>query len=130
MAEVAFQLGKTEVALAMMNEAVGNFWRNGHPRVAGAIAIRANMRKAAGSATALFGGLDKLPNDMIAEIGKQTVARVARAENLKVSREVLSDLVVLLSGRLGESHPQTINALIAISNIERKLGKEGDPAIR
>ena len=35
LAEVTFQLGKTEVALEMMTEVVGNFWTNGHPRRGG-----------------------------------------------------------------------------------------------
>lgn len=130
LAEVTFRLGKMDTAIEMMDEVVSNFWRNGHPRVAGAIAIRAHMLKSAAKPAAPFAGLEKLPNETIDEIGKKAVARVARTEDLKVSRQVLADLIPLLSSRLGESHRQTINALVTASNIERKLGKEGDPAIR
>jgi tetratricopeptide (TPR) repeat protein len=130
LAEVTFRVGKKDVALDMMNEVVGNFWTNGHPRVAGAIAIRAAMLKAAGKPTAVFGGLEKLPDEIIADIGKQVVSRIANTEDLNTTALVMSDLVSLLNARLGEGHAQTINALITLSNVQRKLGKAGDPAIR
>ena len=130
LAEVMYRLGKTDMAIAMMEEVVGNFWHNGHPRVAGAIAIRAQMLKSAGKPDAPFVGLEKMPVETIDEIGKKAIARVARTEDLKVSRAVLVDLIPLLTSRLGAAHRQTVAALVTASNIERKLGKEGDPAIR
>ena len=130
LAEVMFRLGKTDMAIQMMEEVVQNFWRHGHPRVAGAIAIRAQMIKQAGKSDAPFAGLEKLPNETIDEIGKKAIARVTRTEDLKISRQVLADLIPLLSSRLGDAHRQTVAALVTASNIERKLGKEGDAAIR
>ena len=130
LAEVMFRLGKADMAIAMMEEVVSNFWKNGHPRVAGAIAIRAQMLKSAGRPDAPFANLEKMPIETIDEIGKKAIARVGRTEDLKVSRQVLADLIPLLASRLGETHRQTVAALITASNIERKLGKEGDPAIR
>jgi tetratricopeptide (TPR) repeat protein len=134
LAEVIWQLDKRDMAIEMMEEVVANFWRNGHPRVAGAIAIRAEMRsgmaESGGKSLPAFGGLDKLPNDVIEEIARQTISRVGRMENLKIGRRMLAQLVALLDARLGQSHPQTTDALITISNIERKLEKGGDPSIR
>ncbi len=130
LAEVTARLGKPDIALEMIDEVVRNFWRNGHPRVAGALAIRAEILKSAGKLTPPFAGLEKLPAQVIEELGKTAVTRVARTEDLKISRQVLADLTPILVERLGESHRATINNLIAISNIERKLGDEGDPNIR
>jgi tetratricopeptide (TPR) repeat protein len=130
LAEATYRLGKTAPALEMMEEVVRNFWKNGHRRVGGAVAIRAEMLKAAGNPAPPFTGLEKLPNEYIEELGKKAISRIARTEDLKISRAVLADLVPLLASRLGEAHAQTTAALIAVSNVERKLGEEGDPAIR
>jgi tetratricopeptide (TPR) repeat protein len=130
LAEVAFLLGKNEIALAMMDEVVRNFWRNGHDRVAGAIAIRALMLTAANDPREPFAGLEKLPDAIIDEIAAQVLPRATQNGDLKISRRVLAKLDALLTARLGESHRQTINTLITITNVERKLANEGDTPLR
>ncbi|HWE04854.1 MAG TPA: tetratricopeptide repeat protein [Tepidisphaeraceae bacterium] len=130
LAEVTMRLGDADAALEMIEQVIGNFWRNGHDRIAGAIAIRAEMLKTAGKATPPFAGLEKLPTQAIERIAGQAIARAARMEDLKIARQVLADLTPMLEARLGPSDAGTVDLLIAASNIERKLNKEGDAKIR
>ena len=133
------RMGKPAVALEMLDEVASNFARNRHPRIAGALALRAEALKASGKPNPPFDGLDGLPPELIGQIFDKVLARFqqrfpGQAERtpaqLVVMRQVLADLVPLLERRLGEAHKATLGALATAANIERLLGDNGDEQIR
>jgi tetratricopeptide (TPR) repeat protein len=113
--------GDAGEALKLISAAVHIFWKNQHPRVAAALVRRAFILHGGANPTPPFAGLDGLSDALVEQMGHEAVGAVADAD-LVVSRRVLADLIALLVARLGESHQQTINALVAQSNVERTLG--------
>lgn len=122
-------------ALEMAEEAVRNFWKNRHPRVAGALALRAEALVANRRADPPFDGLEPLPEAVIANVAQEVIARVDRnaadgPAALKRSSRVLNDVLALAERRLGEAHEATLNVLVAVSNVERMLAHDGDQNAR
>jgi tetratricopeptide (TPR) repeat protein len=139
LATLMLRMGNAAVALEMLVEVVSNFARNRHPRIAGAIALRAEAMKAAGKTEPPFEGLDGLPPELLGQISDKVLARIrqpfpGQAErtpaHLIVMRQVLADLVPLLERRLGEAHTATLGALAMVANVERLLEDAGDEQIR
>ena len=139
LATLMLRIGEPAVALEMLDEVVSNFARNRHPRIAGAIALRAEALKAAGKTSPPFDGLDGLPPDLIVQIADKVYARIQQpsagqaqrtSAHLLIMRQVLADLVPLLERRLGEARTATLSALTTVANVERLLGDLGDEQIR
>lgn len=127
LAALLLKRGKAAEALDMLEEAVDILWGHTHPRVAAALALRAEALKATGSPTPAFAAknIDELPDEGVEAVAFHAVERVGQADP-KLSRQVLADLIPWLTRRLGPDHSVTLNALVAASNVERMLGPEGD----
>jgi tetratricopeptide (TPR) repeat protein len=127
LADLLMRTGKTQEALAAVEETVENFWRNGHPRVATAIALRAEILKAMDSPRPTFANLDKLPGEIIEQIAQTVLNRIDYQHPSTSLRRVLDDLVPLLTVRLGEGHRLVLLTLQHSANLDRHLD---DPAAR
>lgn len=129
LADLLLRQGKLAEAQAVIQETVETFWQTGHPRIATALALRAEIWKAAGVTAPPFAGLEGLPEEIIQDLGARVCSRVEEADPL-VLRPVLADAMALCWHRLGEGHPVTLNLLAHQANLERELGPHGDHALR
>jgi tetratricopeptide (TPR) repeat protein len=116
-------------AQPLFDEVVQNFWKNRHPRISQAIALRAEALKAIEEPMPAFGGLDELPDGVIDEIGQAVISRIEETSPVLL-RKVLVDLLPLLEARLGETHQTTLNTLATIANNETLAGEDADYALR
>lgn len=129
LATLLLHRGKTDEALRLFETTVANFWRNGHPRVATALALRAEALKAAGSPKPPFAGAEQLPENILQDIANHVVGRTNQASPGLLS-EVLQDLLPVLKGRFGPDHGLVVNTLIWVVNLESMRGKDGDTGVR
>jgi tetratricopeptide (TPR) repeat protein len=113
--------GKAAEARDLIEETVENFWKNRHARIATALALRAEIYKAAGVDKHPFEELDDLPNELVRDLAEAVIDRMRRTD-LNLSRRVLADLLPFVRHRLGEAHQSTLNVLASIANLERHLG--------
>ncbi|PZG23117.1 tetratricopeptide repeat protein [Nonomuraea aridisoli] len=120
LADVLFRRGDLHGARAAVEETIGIFWRDGHERVATALALRARIVTAAGHQEPAFPALEQLPDEIVEEI--------ARAVLNQTGEHPGSDLIVLprlaeaLEARLGPDHQMTLNVLSQLAN----AGRDGD----
>lgn len=121
LASVVFRQGDSAAALAMVEETIDNFWQNGHPRVASAFPLRAEILKTTDADTPAFDGLAELPDAILADMAAQTLDRVAKIAP-EIAQAMLDDLLPLISDRLGEHHEATINIQVTLANLGRDLG--------
>jgi tetratricopeptide (TPR) repeat protein len=129
LADLLLRQKKAIDALELLNPAVATFLKNRHPRVAHAIALRAEALRANDRADPPFAGLDPLPNEVIAEIGQTAMNRVNLIDPA-LSRAVLGDLDELLTKRFGENHALVLRLVTAQVDLEGEQGKAGDPRLR
>jgi tetratricopeptide (TPR) repeat protein len=129
LAEHLMKMERYEEAQTLFDEVVQNFWKNQHPRIAQAIALRAEALKAVEEPMPAFAGLDELPDEAIDEIGQCVVSRIRETPPVLL-RKVLVDLLPLLESRLGETHQTTLNTLATIANNETLAGDDADFALR
>jgi tetratricopeptide (TPR) repeat protein len=129
LAALLLRRGKIDEALKLFGETVANFWRNGHPRVATALALRAEALKRAGSPDPPFAGAEQLPEEILQAIADHVVSRTREADPGILSK-VLQDLVPVLRQRFGPDHGLVVHTLIWIVNLESMRGKEGDLPVR
>jgi tetratricopeptide (TPR) repeat protein len=129
LATLLMRRGKMDEALQTFEATVANFWRNGHPRVATALALRAEALKRAGSHQPPFAGLEQLPDQVVQDIVNEVVNRTQESDPAILSG-VLQDLLVVLRQRLAADHPLLTNTLIWIVNLESMRGKQGNLAVR
>jgi tetratricopeptide (TPR) repeat protein len=113
--------GNAAEALKLISAAIRVFWKNQHTHVASALVRRAFILQASGSPNPPFTGLDGLSDDLVEEMAREGVHTVADSDPA-VSRLVLGELVGFVVARLGETHAQCVNLLVALSNVERNLG--------
>jgi len=130
LAELMLRTGHIDTAMDMVQEVVWNFGRNGHPRLAGAVVLRALVMKELGKGEAPFAILEKLPTEFAQDVAARAVDRAARSDNPRVASQMLQELVDPLSAKLGDAHSSVLNVLISISNVERNAGKDRDSAAR
>ncbi|MFC5754915.1 tetratricopeptide repeat protein [Actinomadura rugatobispora] len=123
LADVLYRRGDLREALEAAEETVATFWRDGHERVAGALAQRAEILKAAGSEGPAFTGLEPLPDEIIERMALEAVNRIDRADP-QTGAAVLTDLASLLEARLGPDHQATLNALSTLANLGHHLGDQ------
>jgi tetratricopeptide (TPR) repeat protein len=121
LAAVTLRIGRLDEALQMAEETIDNYWRDGHPRVASALALRAEILKTAELDTPPFDGLEELPDGILQDLAEATTQRLDD-EKPQIGRAMLRDLVPLISGRLGEQHDAMIQILTAMANLDRSLG--------
>ncbi|MCM0674777.1 tetratricopeptide repeat protein [Micromonospora phytophila] len=122
LADLLRQRGDVAEARQVVEEAVANLWRNGHERVASALALRAAIVQAGGTREPLFVGLHQLPDEVVEQIG-QVVTQMLD-HNDPASKLLLTSLVAALEERLGIDHQATLNALSALANLGRDLGDQ------
>jgi tetratricopeptide (TPR) repeat protein len=122
LAELLLARGKLEEAEQLIEETVENFWRNGHARVATALAVRGRIYKAAGKDMPAFDGLERLPDHIIEEMATTLLQQIDEQHLSVVDRQLLHELFPILVQRFGEEHPLALNTLTGIANIERWLG--------
>ncbi|HEY1379414.1 MAG TPA: tetratricopeptide repeat protein [Gemmataceae bacterium] len=116
-------------ALELLNPAVTMFVKHRHPRVAHAIALRAEALRANDRAESPFAHLDQLPDEVIVEVAQVSLGRVNLIDPT-LSRLVLTDLDDLLTKRFGENHPLILRLLTAQADLEAGQGKAGDARLR
>ncbi|MEU1841383.1 tetratricopeptide repeat protein [Micromonospora chersina] len=122
LADVLRQRGDVAGARQVVEEAVANLWRNGHERVASALALRAAIVHAGGTREPLFVGLQQLPDEVVEEVGRVVIQMLDHDD--PASKPLLTALVAALEERLGVDHQATLNALSALANLGRDLGDQ------
>ena len=75
LATLLMRQGRLDEAIEMFNSVVDNFWSNGHPRVATALALRAEALKMANILQPAFTDIETLPNNIVEEIANHVVQR-------------------------------------------------------
>lgn len=129
LATLLMRQGKMDEAVQMFEATVANFWRNGHPRVATALALRAEALKKAGSRQPPFAGIEQLPDEIVQEIANHVVGRAQEADPGILSK-VLQDLLAVLQQRFAADHWLITNTHVTIVNLESMRGKQGNLAVR
>ena len=129
LAALLLRRGQPREALQALDEAVEILWQNGHPRVASALAIRAEALKALGDPAPPFAGLEKLPDDLITDLANTVLERGGKTDPVW-TRQVLADVLTLFDERFGPDHRYTLNVLAAIANHEAEQGGRGDHEVR
>jgi tetratricopeptide (TPR) repeat protein len=117
LAAVLLAKGDLPEAERLTDEAVANFWKNRHERIASAIALRAEVRKSMAERPG-FDALDELPDDMLEAIAG-AVLRRGETGNPAALGLVIDELLAIVEERLGAGHPVAIQLLIARSNAAR-----------
>jgi tetratricopeptide (TPR) repeat protein len=129
LAALLLRRGKAQEALQALDDAIENLWQNGHPRVASALAIRAEALKALGDPAPPFAGLEKLPDELITDLANTVLERSRKTDPVR-ARQVLADVLTLFDERFGPDHRYTLNVLAAIANHEANMGERGDADVR
>lgn len=123
LADVLLQRGDLRQARQVIEETVDNFWRNGHERVATALALRAEIVKADSRQVASFPGVDQLPDEVVEQLALSVINRRGEGDPATY-RAVLTDLVATLEARLGVDHQATLNVLSALANLGSDAGDQ------
>ncbi|MET8907374.1 tetratricopeptide repeat protein [Micromonospora sp. NPDC004551] len=122
LADLLRQRGDLAGARQVVEEAVANLWRNGHERVASALALRAAIVHAGGTREPLFVGLHQLPDEVVEQVGRVVTQLLDHGD--PASKPLLIALVAALEERLGVDHQATLNALSVLANLGRDLGDQ------
>ncbi|MFB4283104.1 tetratricopeptide repeat protein [Nonomuraea sp. MTCD27] len=117
LAEVLLRRGDLRAARETVEETIQNFWRNGHERIATALALRARIVTAAGGGEPAFVALEQLPDEVVEEVALAVLNRVG--ERPETDGAVLSLLAEAMEARLGPDHQATLNALSQLANSDR-----------
>lgn len=120
LADLLRRRGDLVEARQVVEETVANLWRNGHEKVASALALRAAIVQAGGTGEPLLVGLRQLPDEVVEEVGRVVIQMLDRDD--PASRPVLTSLIAALEERLGGDHQATLNALSELANLGRDLG--------
>jgi tetratricopeptide (TPR) repeat protein len=122
LADLLLQRGAVVAARQVVDEAVDNLWRNGHERVATALALQAAIVAAGGTDEPLFTNLHQLPDPVVEQIAQSVIGRLDHRD--PASKRLLTVLVTALETRLGTDHQATLNALSVLANLGRDLGDQ------
>jgi tetratricopeptide (TPR) repeat protein len=129
LAALLLRRGKHEEALRLLNEAATIYWNHGHPRVASALAVRAEALKAVGNSEPPFAGCGKLPDPVFTDLVGTVLQRAGKTDPAW-ARPVLADLLATVEARLGLDHALTLNVLATIANHEADRGERCDHEVR
>ena len=121
LASIVFHQGRHDEALEMVEEVIDNFWRNGHPRVATAFPLRAEIMKTIGDDTPTFDGLDELSDEILSDLVAQVVKRMD-LERAAVCQAVVTDLLPLVESRFDRTHVCFIHVHSMLANLSAMLG--------
>ncbi|WP_144126117.1 tetratricopeptide repeat protein [Catellatospora sichuanensis] len=121
LADVLLQRGDVRQARQVVEETVDNLWRNGHPHVASALALRAEVVAAGATGDPLFPPMDQLPDPLIEQVAQAVLNRQGQGDPATFPT-VLKALVTTLEARLGADHQATLNALSMLANSGRDRG--------
>jgi tetratricopeptide (TPR) repeat protein len=122
LADVLFRRGDIAQARQVIEEAIGNFWRSGHERIATALALREEIAMAGGGGEPSFPGLEQLPDEIVEQIALTVINRPSH--DPLIGKAVLTSLVAALETRFGPDHQTTLNALSHLANTGRDIGDE------
>ncbi|MCW6004032.1 tetratricopeptide repeat protein [Micromonospora sp. CPCC 205371] len=122
LADLLLQRGDVRQARQVVDEAVDNLWRNGHERVAAALALRAAIVQASGADEPLFLNLHQLPDEVVEQVAGAVIQRLDHGD--PASKRLLTALIAELEARLGLDHQATLNALSVLANLGRDLGDQ------
>lgn len=122
LADVLLRRGNVREAREAVEEALANFWRNGHERVATALALRAEIVRAGAGDEPTFVGLEQLPDEIVEQTA--VAVRSRSGGDPAVRRAVITDLITALETRFGPDHQATLNALSHLANAGRDTGDE------
>lgn len=120
LADVLLQRGDLRQARQVAEETVDNLWRNGHPNVASALALRAEIVAAEATGEPLFPPMDQLPDPLVEQVAQSVLDRHGKGD----PATVLNALVTMLEARLGPDHQATLNALSVLANSGRDRGDQ------
>ncbi|WP_433089464.1 tetratricopeptide repeat protein [Dactylosporangium sp. CA-052675] len=123
LAELLLSRGALPAARAAAEEMVANLWRNGHDRVAVALALRAEIVRAADPRAEAFADADRLPGPVLEQLALAVRRRIETGEP-RMYAGLVRDLVRLLEARLGPDHRATLNALSSLANLGRDCGDQ------
>lgn len=129
LAELLLQRGDLAQARQVVEEMVANLHHNRHERVAVALALRAEIVRAAGSGEQTFPGIDWLPENVLEQLVLAVCGRMEFGEPL-LYRTLLRDLAAGLEARLGPDHFATLKVLSNLANLNRNIGDEAGRAER
>ena len=121
LADVLYRRGELGEARQAAEEAVAILRQDGHPRVAGALALRAEIITASGAGDAAFAGVEGLPDELVEQVADEVQNRLRRTDP-RTAAALLEDLAALLEARLGPDHQATLNTLSRLANVGRDLG--------
>lgn len=116
-----FRQERLDEARLMIDDAVENFMRNQHPRIASALVLRALIWKSLDISDHPFEHLEEIPPECLEPLPDHVFDNMELVE-LPVIGELLDDLLPFLRHRLGPDHQSTIKTLSAIANVQRQLG--------
>ena len=119
--ELLVQRGDLMSARTVVEEMVDNLHHNRHERVAVALALRAEIVRAAGTGEEPFADVDRLPDNVIVQLATAVCRRMTYGEPL-LFRALLHDLAVVLERRLGPDHSATLKVLSNLANLNRDIG--------
>lgn len=122
LADILLRRGHVREAREAVEETLGNFWRNGHERIATALALRAEIITAGGWDEPAFPDLRQLPDAAVEHMAVTVMNRAGVRPTM--DRAVLTALVTTLEGRLGLDHQTTLNVLSHLANVGHDLGDE------
>lgn len=122
LAEVLLQRGDLRQAQQVAEQAMDNFWRNGHERLATALALRAEI-VAAGGTGPLLPDLEQLPDGIVELVARAALNRIGESD-AAVHQTVLTGLAAVLEQRLGPDHQATLNTLSMLANLGRDRGDQ------
>ncbi|MEV6595701.1 tetratricopeptide repeat protein [Actinoplanes sp. NPDC051346] len=120
LADLLRQRGDVTQARQVVEETVENLWRNGHERIASALALRAAIVHAGGTGEPPFVDLRPLPDEVVERMGQAVVPLLDRGD--PGSHHLLACLVSALEERLSADHQATLDALSVLANLGRDLG--------
>lgn len=121
LANVLLRQAKLDAALEAIEEAVANFRHHAHPRLATALAVRAEVLAAAGADTRTLAGVEALPDELLPAVAQTLHARLVDGDPRQLAR-VLYELLPLLEERLGSAHEVTLETWSAVANLEADGG--------
>jgi tetratricopeptide (TPR) repeat protein len=122
--------GRAGEALRLAENAVLTLWAARHPRVAGALVLRAEAAKAAGRPGNAFAAMaTRLSDEQLVEVARQATERAPEIP-AGVRRAVLADLAATLDPRLGAMHDAVIDVLSLLANAEREMGADANQELR
>lgn len=121
LAEVLLRRGDLRQAQQVAEQAMDNLWRNGHERLATALALRAEI-VAAGGTGPLFPDLGQLPDGIVALVARSAAGRIDEGDPA-VHHTVFTGLAAALDKRLGPDHQATLKTWSLLANLCRDAGQ-------